>query len=236
MCASRIALKVVNIITSRYGKISSMNNGVSVILGALDNNDSSAIVRCGGTEVACGIYGPTDARGFKDNHRGLIVEVSTRSNVALPTHTHKHIDTIIADIIMRSVDSRSFPHLQLNVHIEVLSDNGRLLSIVGNAVYFALLDSGLPLKHKFVSFLVGYIDEQLVLDPGNDDLRGAMGSVTVFVDIDSFEEIYVTQEDGLVSPDFHEKFSTHIGAFCRSKCENLMTTISVAEPQLRFSR
>jgi len=223
------------IITSGYGKKSRMKD-VSVVLGLLDNNDASAVVKVGDTEAACSLFGPVEARGAKDSHNGLLVDVSTRSNVALPTHSHKHIESIITDIVTRCVDCRRFPHMQLSVCIEILADSGMLLSVVGNAVYFALLDSGLPMKHKFVSFSLSSVDGELIMDHPNCSILRAGGPVTVFADPDSGQQLYLAQEDGAMSPDFYKKFPTDLRGFCDAKFLALSNVMRTLEPQLRFSR
>jgi ribonuclease PH len=213
-----------------------MKRDFSVVLGALDNNDASAVVRSGKTEVACGIFGPLDARGTRDSYEGLIVDVSTRGCIALPTHTHRHIDCIISDIVLRCIDSVRFPYMQLNVAIEVLSDDGCLLSVIGNAVYFALVDSGLPMKYRFVALPMNLVGRQLVADTHIERETRCSASLTVFVNVDSPDHLYLIQESGEVPVELYEQLSMKLKGICEAELNALTAALVVPEQRLRFSR
>ncbi len=223
-------------VTKRKKKFAAMRRDLSVVLGALDNHDASAVVRSGKTEVACGIFGPLDARGTRDSYEGMIVDVSTRGCIALPTHTHRHIDCIISDIALRCIDSVRFPYMQLNVAIEVLSDDGRLLSVIGNAVYFALVDSGLPMKYRFVSLPMNFVDRELVIDTNTDHKTICGASLTVFVNIDSPDHLYLIQESGEVPVEMYEQLSMKMRGICGTEFNELAASIILPEQKLRFTR
>jgi ribonuclease PH len=204
--------------------------------GRLENNDASAVVRFGKTEVACGLFGPVESRTGRDTFAGLIVDVSTRSCVAIPTHYHKHIDSVVSDIVMQCVDTVRFPFMQLNISIEVVSDDGSLLSVLGNAVCLALLHSGLPLVRRVVSFSVAFATESMRVDPDKLTETTALSQTTLFMPTDSNEPIYVIHEGDRVTQAQYDNLMKSTQAICDALYVKLMSGSKDLAPSLRFTR
>jgi ribonuclease PH len=209
---------------------------VSVLLGALENKDGSAIFRSGRTEVACGVIGPVESRSARDTFEGLVVDVSTRTNAGLPNSTHKQIDVLVSDIVLRSLDSRKYPYTQLFVTIDVLSDDGSLMGVIGNAVHLALLDSTLPLVQRLVSFSVGLVDGEFTVDLDTSLESACSGWLTVFMNMDSSDPLYAIQESGIISKDAYRDIYGLLGRYRDALHNQITLSTRYSDNKFRFSR
>ena len=209
---------------------------VSVRLGTLDNKDGSATVRFGRTEVACGVVGPVESRNARNTFEGVVVDVSTRANIGLPTSTHRYIDSLVSDLALRSLDSRKYPYTQLCINIEVLSDDGSLIGVVGNAVYLALVDSNLPLLARLVSFSVGFVHGEATVDLDASMESVCSGRLTVFMSMDSSDPFHLIQDTGKVSKDEYKRLNDLLRDSRDVLHQQLVSSTEYSAQKLRFSR
>ena len=89
------------------------------------------------------IHGPLEFRS--QGPAGLIIDVSVRIPSGIPGPAERSIEDVARIIIQECVDSNAFHSRTLVVSIDVLDDNGSLLSVVANGIALVLLESGLPL-------------------------------------------------------------------------------------------
>jgi ribonuclease PH len=107
-------------------------------------NDSSARFTLNGTSVIVGIHGPIESRN--QQNVGMSVDVSVRIPSGIPGASERSLEEATRVIIQECTDFRCLTPVELCVSIEVVCNNGSLISVVANAVMLALLDSGIPLR------------------------------------------------------------------------------------------
>ena len=200
-------------------------------MGKLTTNDASCVYSCGDTTVACGIYGPVEAKGLQGSFKGMIGDVTVRSPVGMPTHSERHMETVITDLIMRLFDCEKFPYNQMNVSLEILSDDGSVLSAAINAFMLAVAGLGIPLRSSALSTSVASIDGALVVDPSLSEESLADAVSTQAICLTTGKVMYSFQHKG----SFSVAEIGQVASLCQTSSKSLEEHLSAKQEKVNNS-
>ncbi|KAK8825834.1 hypothetical protein WA577_001003, partial [Blastocystis sp. JDR] len=129
--------------------------------------DGSSTVSHGNTLVMTSIYGPKQCSVSNVEYSELanitvkITYMEEKENNDLMNMNYV-VQKLLENVIKRSL----FPRSEICVYVQVVCDDGSLLSAILNSVALALDDSGLPITEKFASVcLMLSVDNEILPDP-----------------------------------------------------------------------
>jgi len=134
--------------------------------GALHRADGSCQWKQGATEVIVGVWGPKETPSrfehLDKTDLQVVVMPATGMQSTYTTTLERHIKKVFQEHILLMLN----PRTQIVIVIQILYDDGSILSACCNATALALLDAGVPLRSMVVSVdLVVTKDSNLILDP-----------------------------------------------------------------------
>ena len=157
--------------------------------------DSSCKLSIGKTSVLVGVMGPIEARSAM-THLGLQIETSIRSPSGVPGSLEKSIESFVNDILRYCIPLDRFHSTQLNISIEILSDDGYLISTILNATMLACFQLGLPLSDFPVAASVACIEDEVIPFPSKRDEALATALLTCCFSSKSQKLIGMNQTHG----------------------------------------
>lgn len=143
-------------------------------LGALTRADGSAYYEQGNTRVLAAVYGPRDP-GVASSDDNAGVDVRCEFSTALFATASRargwkgdRRSLAAARVLSRAYRSVIVPKhtrsSRIDVYVQVLQDDGAVLSAAINAGSLALVNAGVPMIDLVVACSVGYVDNSYVLD------------------------------------------------------------------------
>lgn len=114
--------------------------------------DASCMYSIGDTRVLCSLYGPMDCKFRHTRTSALKFDITIRTPSGVPSAAEQHIENIATDVCQRLISVDNYPHLQLGVSIEIISDDGSLLSAILNSFVIAAIDLGM--LHRSIALSV----------------------------------------------------------------------------------
>ncbi|KAF4665062.1 Exosome component 5 [Perkinsus chesapeaki] len=170
-------------------------------LGLLPHKDGSARLGFGETEVLVGVNGPVENRfPMGVTTPGYPVDVTVRLASGMPTASEKSAEYQIIKLVNSIID----PHLMagntmITIAVEVLNNDGSMLSTILNAVVLAILDAGsIPLRGTVFAASVSKRyqrgNAQLLVDPDRSEEESSVFNDTYVIDVHS-EDIVMLVKD-----------------------------------------
>lgn len=112
------------------------------------------------------VFGPTGAQKRQEIVNRACIEVVYKPLSAAPGAAEKEKESVLRQIVEAAVMTHLHPRTVIQVVVQELNNDGSMLAVVINAVYVALLDAGVPLRHSFVAAAVATrLDGTMLLDP-----------------------------------------------------------------------
>ena len=102
--------------------------------GALSRADGAARFAHGTTEVLAAVYGPTEARRARERINEACIEVVVRPPAGMPGPMEREMEQLIGQTLQHLVLTTFHPRAAISVVVQVLADDGALLSAVLHAV------------------------------------------------------------------------------------------------------
>ena len=125
------------------------------------------------------VFGPTSAQKRQEIVNRACIEVVYKPLSAAPGATEKEKESVLRQIVESAVMTHLYPRTVIQVVVQELNNDGSMLAVVVNAVYVALLDAGVPLRHSFVAASVATrLDGTVLLDPTAADEEVCKSSCT----------------------------------------------------------
>ena len=124
---------------------------LSVEHSLLKRADGSAKVRQGETCVICCVYGPSEVKQKEELIEKAKIEVLVEKNSGKKTSKEMEIELFLEKLLERSVLTSFYPRTALRVVLQIVKDEGSLLSVCVNATSLALLDAAVAMKATLVS-------------------------------------------------------------------------------------
>ncbi|KAI8614547.1 exosome component 5 [Chytriomyces sp. MP71] len=143
-------------------------------LSPLSRSDGSARFSFGGSAVLASVYGPKEVKLRDEQLDVATVEVLFRPLIGLSGTTERLYEKTLREIVEGVVLRYLHPRTCVQVTLQVMSDDGCILSCAINAAILALLDAGVALKNMVAS-VTCVIDQegQLLLDPSAKEAKEA---------------------------------------------------------------
>jgi len=161
---------------------------LSCQLGCMSRCDGSAQLGQGSTTVMVGLYGPADVKPHKEKMSGVAVDVSLFPKTGQSGVKDRSREVLIKGITSDSVMSSLHPRTGLHIGVQVLEDDGGLLSCAVNTTCLALIDAGFAMKNLFAAVTVAVTAScDIILDPDAARLRKAGVESDIAVLTFSFE-------------------------------------------------
>lgn len=160
-------------------------------LGSLTRCDGSAQICQGRTTAIVGLYGPAEIRPHKENISAVTVEVSVVPIVGQSGVKDRAKEALINRVTSSAVLGSMHPRNGLHVGVQVLEDDGSLLSCIVNCTCLALMDSGFPMKSLFAAITCAVVVSPenagvtFILDPDQTKLRKKSPSAVITMVFDS---------------------------------------------------
>ncbi|XP_066559850.1 exosome complex component RRP46 [Amia ocellicauda] len=149
----------------------------------LSRPDGSASFVQGDTSVLAGVYGPAEVKVSKEIHNRATTEVIIQPSVGLPGVRERSQEQYVRETCAAALLTSLHPRSSLTLVLQVVHDDGSLLSCSLNAACMALMDAGLPMRCLFCGVTCA-IDSQghIHTDPTASQERESRAVMTFAID------------------------------------------------------
>eukprot|EP00929_Paragymnodinium_shiwhaense_P015551 TRINITY_DN123664_c0_g1_i1.p1 TRINITY_DN123664_c0_g1~~TRINITY_DN123664_c0_g1_i1.p1 ORF type:complete len:258 (+),score=35.10 TRINITY_DN123664_c0_g1_i1:60-776(+) len=158
-------------------------------LRPLLRSDGSARFTLGQTTVIAAVFGPREPRA---RHREVFdratLEVIVQPRVGRPGPAEKQLENHLTRHLDHVVVHKEYPRTQIQVILQIISADGSVGAVAGNAAFLALLDAGVAMRATALSVSIGIsLDPELpepvlLLDPTEAEESSCDATVTIGVD------------------------------------------------------
>ncbi|GIL57267.1 hypothetical protein Vafri_12516 [Volvox africanus] len=132
----------------------------------LDRADGSARWTQEGSSVLAAVYGPRQAKIQKEDAERAVVEVVYKPRSGPQGHLDRSLELEIRGILEGIIPLGMHPRTSIMVVLQILQEDGSVLSCALNAACAALVDAGVPMNTMYASVTCALSpDERLLLDP-----------------------------------------------------------------------
>lgn len=155
-----------NIIQRVKGRLPSQLRDISCEQGIITKADGSSRLIIDKSKVIVGIYGPIKANFTKDEESDkAILNVIFRKQRGQTGSSEAEKQEFIRNTFEDAIFLNLYPRMEITIDIQVLSDDGSILSCAINAVQLALLNSGISMKYTVAAISLCFKENILFLDP-----------------------------------------------------------------------
>jgi len=163
------------------GRISNQIRPPQAEMRPLLRADGSAVFRLGRTAVMAAIFGPQEPKSrARELFDRATLEVFVRPHVGIPGTAEKQLEGYVQRQLEHLVMREQYPRTSIMVVLQVVSVDGSVAAVAGNAAFLALLDAGVAMHSTVLSITVGV---RLVEEP-----TAGCGSATLLLDPNEAEE------------------------------------------------
>ncbi|KXS22309.1 ribosomal protein S5 domain 2-like protein, partial [Gonapodya prolifera JEL478] len=132
-------------ITRPDGRTPSQLRPITMGQGVLSRADGSGQARAGETEVLAAVYGPTEVKIRDEKLDRATLEVKWKPIIGPPGIVETSYERFLRESLDSAVITSLHPRTLISITIQVINDDGSILSCAFNAALLALLDAGIPL-------------------------------------------------------------------------------------------
>ncbi|KAI3354033.1 hypothetical protein L3Q82_018591, partial [Scortum barcoo] len=135
------------------------------------------------TSVLAGVYGPAEVKVSKEIYDRATLEVLVQPKVGLPGVRERSQEQCVRETCEASLLLTLHPRSSLTLILQVLHDDGSLLSCSLNAACMALMDAGLPMSCLFCGVTCAIdTDGQIITDPTAAQEKESRALMTFAID------------------------------------------------------
>eukprot|EP00033_Pygsuia_biforma_P001977 GCRY01002200.1.p1 GENE.GCRY01002200.1~~GCRY01002200.1.p1 ORF type:complete len:258 (+),score=1.89 GCRY01002200.1:128-901(+) len=156
--------------------------------GLLFRADGSAEFLQGESHVIAGIFGPGDVKKREEDPETVAIDVSFTFPKGHEAPLEAEYGRTIRGIFEAVILGQDFPRCGISICVQVVRDDGSVLSAAINAVCLALLHSGIPMKSLVAAATVASTGTHLLLDPTTAEEKEAT-SVQTMAFFDSYSNV-----------------------------------------------
>ncbi|XP_029923202.1 exosome complex component RRP46 [Myripristis murdjan] len=132
----------------------------------LSRPDGSSSFMQGDTSVLAGVYGPAEVKVSKEIYDRATLEVVIQPKVGLSSVRERLQEQSVRETCEAALLASLHPRSSLTLVLQLLHDDGSLLSCYLNAACMALMDAGLPMSCLFCGVTCAVNAEgQIITDP-----------------------------------------------------------------------
>ncbi|GLC41772.1 hypothetical protein PLESTM_001238000 [Pleodorina starrii] len=149
------------------GRLSTQLRTLVCERSVLDRADGSARWTQEGSSVLAAVYGPRQAKIQKEDAERAVVEVVYKPRAGLQGHEDRSLELEIRGILEGVIPLGMHPRTSIMVVLQVLQEDGSVLSCALNAACAALVDAGVPMSSMYASVTCALTADErlLLLDP-----------------------------------------------------------------------
>ncbi|XP_026885105.2 exosome complex component RRP46 [Electrophorus electricus] len=149
----------------------------------LSKPDGSATFVQGDTSVCAGVYGPAEVKVSKEIYDRATLEVLIHPKVGVTSVRERAREQCVRETCEATLLSTLHPRSSLTLVLQVVHDDGSLLSCCLNAACMALLDAGLPMGHLFCGVTCAIDSEGFIIaDPTAQQEKESRALMTFAID------------------------------------------------------
>lgn len=117
----------------------------------LSKADGSALVDQDNTIVQATVLGPVDITQSKINYEEAVVEILFKPKTSIPSTSPafdhvREMENLLKCVFREVILTRLHPRTSISIMVQEIYNSGSLFSAAINAVCYALIDAGLPMK------------------------------------------------------------------------------------------
>ncbi|XP_054650600.1 exosome complex component RRP46 [Dunckerocampus dactyliophorus] len=132
----------------------------------LSRPDGSASFVQGDTSVLAAVYGPAEVKVSKEIYDRATLEVIIQPKIGLPSVKERAQEKCVRETCEASLLLSLHPRSSLTLVLQVLHNDGSLLSGFLNAACMAMMDAGLPMSCLFCGVTCAiHADGRIITDP-----------------------------------------------------------------------
>ena len=148
--------------------------------GALSRADGSSRFSHDGTEVLVAVYGPCEAKRSRERIDGSAIEVIVRPRMGIPGPIDRELEQLVSQSLQHLVLVAMHPRTAVSVVVQVLADDGALVSTALHGACVALMHAGVPLRGMLAGCAIAILpDGAMLLDPSAAEEAEAQAVVTL---------------------------------------------------------
>ncbi|XP_039539715.1 exosome complex component RRP46 [Pimephales promelas] len=149
----------------------------------LSRPDGSSTFVQGDTSILAGVYGPAEVKVSKEIYDRATVEVLIQPKMGLPSVRERAREQCVRETCEAALLLTLHPRSSLTVILQVVHDDGSLLSCCLNAACMALMDAGLPMSLLFCGVTCAISKEgQIITDPSAQQEKESRALLTFAID------------------------------------------------------
>ncbi|KAI7802765.1 exosome complex component RRP46 [Triplophysa rosa] len=149
----------------------------------LSRPDGSSTFVQGDTSVLAGVYGPAEVKVSKEIYDRATVEVLVQPKTGLPSVRERAREQCVRETCEAALLLTLHPRSSLTLILQVIHDDGSLLSCCLNAACMALMDAGLPMSYLFCGVTCAITKEgQIITDPTTRQEKESRALFTFAID------------------------------------------------------
>ncbi|KAJ8256630.1 hypothetical protein COCON_G00187820 [Conger conger] len=149
----------------------------------LSRPDGSASFVQGDTSVLAGVYGPAEVKVSKEIYDRATLEVVIQPKVGLAGVKERAREQCVRETCEAALLSTLHPRSSLSLVLQVVHDDGSLLSCSLNAACMALMDAGLPMGCLFCGVTCAIDPDGLIItDPTAQQEKNSRAVMTFAID------------------------------------------------------
>lgn len=149
----------------------------------LSRPDGSSSFIQGDSSVLAGVYGPAEVKVSKEIYDRATLEVVIQPKIGLPSVRERAREQCVRETCEASLLSTLHPRSSLTLVLQVVHDDGSLLSCCLNAACMAIMDAGLPMSCLFCGVTCAINTEgQIIMDPTAAQEKESRALLTFAID------------------------------------------------------
>lgn len=162
----------------------------------LTTQEGSAKFSFASTTVLASVRGPIEGKDERIDSCAISISFTPSNN---KTPRHSFYERLLHDVATHIINTTEYPRCVVEISLNVVCDDGSLLSCCINAMQLALLDACISCCCTVSSCSVLFdADSQVMLDPSKQEEEGAQ-SVHVFV-FDTMRRLVACDSIGWITP------------------------------------
>eukprot|EP00823_Brevimastigomonas_motovehiculus_P009290 TRINITY_DN895_c0_g1_i1.p2 TRINITY_DN895_c0_g1~~TRINITY_DN895_c0_g1_i1.p2 ORF type:complete len:387 (+),score=151.08 TRINITY_DN895_c0_g1_i1:45-1163(+) len=185
----------------------------------LNRADGSVRYTQGQTTVLVAVFGPSEVMmKHQEKIDRATVLVSFKSLTGSATNLDTYRSFVIRQALESIILSSLHPRTKISIIIQVIRDDGSLVSASLNAACLALLDAGIPCCGLLSSVTVAWSrKDELMFDPDHEEEKAAKGLVILAYQSQSKLGVVVSETKGIIG-EKHYSISLDAG---RKACDSI---------------
>eukprot|EP00927_Polykrikos_kofoidii_P025699 TRINITY_DN23047_c0_g1_i1.p1 TRINITY_DN23047_c0_g1~~TRINITY_DN23047_c0_g1_i1.p1 ORF type:complete len:284 (+),score=43.88 TRINITY_DN23047_c0_g1_i1:69-854(+) len=129
--------------------------------------DGSARFSLGNSSVIAAVYGPREPKSrYREVFDRATLEVIVRPRVGMPGSLERQLEGHLSRQLDHIVVHKEYPRTQIQIIVQVVSSDGSIGAVAGNAAFLALLDAGIAMRATALSVSIGVRLDEESMPPG----------------------------------------------------------------------